>query len=144
MVETPLAARRARELALEADFLSIGTNDLVQYTLELDRTQPLATARSAAHPRVLRLVADTVAAAHEVGSTVEVCGESASVPEVATLYVGLGVDELSVAPARLDELRMVVRSLSARDAAELVRGSLSDESGNEPREVIGGLGGVHA
>jgi phosphoenolpyruvate-protein phosphotransferase len=144
MVETPLAAHRARELAHEADFLSIGTNDLVQYTLGLDRARPLATARSAADPRVLRLVAETVAAAHDAGSTVEVCGESASVPEVATLFVGLGVDELSVAPARVDELRTVVRSLSAKEAAELALATLSGQGRDHPSQVIGGLGGVRA
>jgi phosphoenolpyruvate-protein kinase (PTS system EI component) len=144
MVETPLAARRAHELALEADFLSIGTNDLVQYTLGLDRAQPLATARSAADPRVLQLIADTVCAAHEAGLTVEVCGESASVPELATLYVGLGVDELSVAPARLDEIRTTVRRISAEESAGLAWAALSGERRNEQGEAVGGFGGIHA
>jgi phosphoenolpyruvate-protein kinase (PTS system EI component) len=144
MVETPLAAERAHEIALEADFLSIGTNDLVQYTLGLDRMQPLATAHSAADPRVLSLIARTVEAAHEAGLTVEVCGEAASVPDVATLFVGLGVDELSVAPARIDELRTTVRVTSASDAAAAAAASLSGESGNEQGEVLGGLGGVVA
>jgi len=144
MVETPLAASRAHELALEADFISIGTNDLVQYTLGLDRAQPLATARSAADPEVLQLIADTVAAAHEAGLTVEVCGESASVPELATLYVGLGVDELSVAPARLDEIRTTVRRISAEESAGLAWAALSGERRNEQGEAVGGLGGVHA
>jgi phosphoenolpyruvate-protein kinase (PTS system EI component) len=160
MIETPAAARNALEIALEADFLSIGTNDLVQYTLDLDRTQPLATARSAADPRVLRHIAATAEAAHEAGVTVEICGESASVPELAALYVGLGIDELSVAPSRLDELRSTVRALSAAQAAlvaeqallagseesalGLASGLLSVESGNEQREVLGGRDGVLA
>ena len=144
MIETPLAARRAHELALEADFFSVGTNDLVQYTLGLDRSQPLATARSAADPRVLRLIADTVAAAHEAGLTVEICGESASVPELAILYVGLGVDELSVAPARLDEIRTTVRSVSAEHATDLAWSVLSGEGGNQQGKLVGGLGGVVA
>jgi phosphoenolpyruvate-protein kinase (PTS system EI component) len=144
MVETPVGANRAHELVLEADFLSIGTNDLVQYTLGLDRTQPVATAASAADPRVLALVAETVAAAHDAGLSVEVCGESASVPELATLYVGLGVDELSVAPARIDELRTTVRVTSAADAAAAAAAAVSGERGNEEGEVLGGLGGVVA
>jgi phosphoenolpyruvate-protein kinase (PTS system EI component) len=144
MIETPLAARRAHELALEADFFSVGTNDLVQYTLGLDRSQPLATARSAADPRVLRLIADTVAAGHEAGLTVEICGESASVPELAILYVGLGVDELSVAPARLDEIRTTVRSVSAEHATDLAWSVLSGEGGNQHGKLVGGLGGVVA
>jgi len=159
MIETPLAARRAREIALDADFLSLGTNDLVQYTLGLDRTEPLATARSAADPQVLRLIARTATAAHAAGLTVEVCGESASVPELAALYVGLGVDELSVAPARLDELRTVVRAVVAVRAAEVAEHALEADSaeavlalaadllgegGHEEGQVLGGLGGVVA
>jgi phosphoenolpyruvate-protein kinase (PTS system EI component) len=159
MIETPHAAGTARDIALEADFLSLGTNDLVQYTLNLDRTEPLATARSAAHPEVLELIAGTVAAAHMAGLTVEICGESASVPELAALYVGLGVDELSVAPARLDELRAVVRGVVASEAEDVAQRALEAESasavlamaarllresGDEQREVLGGLGGVVA
>jgi phosphoenolpyruvate-protein kinase (PTS system EI component) len=144
MIETPLAAERAPEIAHEADFLSVGTNDLVQYTLGLDRTEPLATAQSAADPRVLALIADTVAAAHAAGRAIEICGESASVPDVATLYVGLGVDELSVAPARIDELRTLVRSLSFAEAADAARVRLSGERRDEQGEVVGGFGGVVA
>jgi len=160
MIETPEAARRAREIALESDFLSIGTNDLVQYTLGYDRTEPLATAASAADPRVLTLIAGTVDAAHAAGVKVEICGESASLPELAALYVGLGVDELSVAPARLDEVRATVRALRADLAVEAVtqalvaesqdgvlaiaRRLLSDELGNEEHEALGGRDGVLA
>jgi len=144
MLETPLAVRRAHEIALEADFLSIGTNDLVQYTLGLDRTQPLATVRSAGDPRVLRLVASAVEAAHAAGLSIEVCGEAASVPELATLFVGLGVDELSVSPARVDELRATVRSLDSVEAARAASRALSGERGDEKRELLGGRGGVIA
>jgi phosphocarrier protein FPr len=160
MIETPEAARRAHEIALESDFLSIGTNDLVQYTLDYDRAAPLATAASAADPRVLRLVAATIEAAHAAGITVEICGESASLPDLAALYVGLGVDELSVAPARLDEVRATVRALRADLAADaagraldagsqdaalsIARRLLSDELGNEEHEVLGGRDGVLA
>jgi phosphoenolpyruvate-protein kinase (PTS system EI component) len=144
MLETPRAIRRAHEIAREADFLSIGTNDLVQYTLGLDRTQPLATVRSAGDPRILRLVADAVEAAHAAGLAIEICGEAASDPELATLFVGLGVDELSVAPARIDELRSTVRSLDVAQATRALASALSDERGDEQREVLGGRGGVLA
>jgi len=160
MIETPVAARLAHEIALEADFLSVGTNDLVQYTLGLDRAGPVATARSAADPRVLQLVAATVEAANAAGVTVDVCGESASIPELAALYVGLGVDELSVAPARLDELRATVRALTAEQASAvaeralaarsedavftLARELISGELGDERGEVLGGRDGVLA
>jgi phosphoenolpyruvate-protein kinase (PTS system EI component) len=160
MIETPAAARRAGEIAAEADFLSIGTNDLVQYTLGLDREQPHASTTTAAEPVVLRLIAHVMEAGHAAGKTVEVCGEAASEPNVATLLIGLGVDELSVAPARLDELRETVRLLSFADAAEAARrallassaqealalagGLLSAEPRHETGEMVGGLGGAVA
>jgi phosphoenolpyruvate-protein kinase (PTS system EI component) len=161
MVETPSAAARAAELAAAADFLSIGTNDLVQYTLGLDREQPLASARAAADPAVLRLVADVVAAAHAMGRVVEVCGEAAGEPPVAALLVGLGVDELSVSAARLDATRGAVRGLAQRDAAAAARAALaastaaealtlgralvaSGETDDELGEPLDGVGGVLA
>jgi multiphosphoryl transfer protein len=156
MIETPAAVGRAAEIAAEADFLSIGTNDLVQYTLDLDRERPVASATTAAEPIILRLIGQVVDAAHATGKTVEVCGEAAGETEVAALLIGLGVDELSVAPARLDELRETVRLLSFADAADaarqalaassarealaLARGLLSAELRHETGEVVGGLG----
>jgi phosphoenolpyruvate-protein phosphotransferase len=158
MIETPAAARRAAEIAAEADFLSIGTNDLVQYALGLDRERPVASAATAAEPIVLRLIAQVVEAAHAVGKTVEVCGEAAGETAVGALLVGVGVDELSVAPSRLDELRETVRKLSFTDAAEAARqavaatsaraalelaaGLLSAELRYETGQVVGGLGGA--
>jgi len=88
-------------------------------------------ARSAADPRVLRLVAAAVAAAHDAGLSIEICGESASVPELAALFVGFGVDELSVAPARVDEIRATVRRLSATEAATVAAASLHADSADE-------------
>jgi phosphoenolpyruvate-protein phosphotransferase len=131
MIETPEAAYGAAEIAAEADFLSIGTNDLVQYTLGLDRERPMATVKTAADPEVLGHIARVVEAAHDKGLTVEVCGEAAGEPELAVRFVELGVDELSVAPARLDEIRAAVRGIS---------GELRNERG----EVVDGLGGVVA
>jgi phosphoenolpyruvate-protein kinase (PTS system EI component) len=157
MIETPEAVRRATEIALEAQFLSIGTNDLVSSTLGLHRDLPLASAATAADPAVLAHVASVVAAAHEVGITVDVCGEAAGVPELVVLFVGLGVDELSVAPARVDLVRGVVRALSAERSAALARDALgapsaaaalelvrSGEGGDELREALEGLSGVRA
>jgi phosphocarrier protein FPr/phosphocarrier protein len=161
MIETPEAAARAEEIAEVVDFLSIGTNDLVQYTLGLDRELPLATAQSAADPRVLRLVRDVVEAAHRRGLSVEVCGEAAGESPVTALLVGLDVDELSVAPARIDAIRALVRGLSAATAAETAHAALESESltkalalgaelvssgevGDERGEAGDGLGGVIA
>jgi len=160
MIETPAGVRRAGEIALEADFLSIGTNDLVQYALGLDRELPLASARSAADPIVLGLVRDVVGAAERVGLTVEVCGEAAGEPQLAVLLVGLGVRELSVAPARVDEVRGAVRSVTLVSAADAAKAALEARSaarvlaiaaellsvqpGDQRGEVVGGLGGVVA
>ena len=160
MIETPAAAALAAEIAAVADFLSIGTNDLVQYTLGLDRERPVATVQSAADPEVLGHIARVVEAAHERGLAVEVCGEAAGEPALAVLLLGLGVDELSVAPARLDEIRATVRRLSAaggaeaarsalaagsaRRALELGREALLGESRDERGEMVDGLGGVVA
>jgi multiphosphoryl transfer protein len=130
MVETPRGARRATELALAADFFSIGTNDLVAATLGLDRDQPGASPLSAADPAVVALIGCTIEAAHTVGITVEICGEAAGEPELTPLLVGLGVDELSVSPARLDLVRDAVRR--------------SGEAGDDVRQLGYGLGGVVA
>jgi len=139
MVETPTAVEHVGEIAAASDFLSIGTNDLVQYTLRLDREQPLASAATAAEPAVLRLIAHVVAAAHAVGRTVEICGEAAGEPAVAALFVGLGIDELSVAPARLDRIRAAVRALDADSAAEAARAALACRSAAEALEVAAEL-----
>lgn len=157
MIETPSAARRATEIALEADFLSIGTNDLVASTLELHRDLPLASAATAADPAVLAHVASVIDVAHEVGIPVEICGEAAGIPELVGIFVGLGVDELSVAAARIDVVRGVVRALSAERSAVLAREALvapsaeavlelvrSGQAGNELREALEGLGGIRA
>jgi phosphoenolpyruvate-protein kinase (PTS system EI component) len=157
MIETPEAAAQAAAIAAEADFLSIGTNDLVQYTLGLDRELPLASTVAAASPEVLAHVGAVVAAAHALGRPVEVCGEAAGEPPVAALLVGLGVDELSVSPARLDAVRAAVRGVSARAAAAAARQAvqaasleeslalgeaLLDESGDESGELLDSLGGA--
>jgi phosphoenolpyruvate-protein kinase (PTS system EI component) len=158
MIETPTAVEAVAEIAVASDFLSIGTNDLVQYTLRLDRDRPLASALTASEPEILRLVAHVVDTAHAVGRTVEICGEAAGEAALAALFVGLGVDELSVAPARLDRTRATVRSLTAAAAAEAARSALecrsatevlelaeellSGQARDEAGQVVGGLGGV--
>jgi len=160
MIETPEAAGRAEEIAAEADFLSIGTNDLVQYTLGLDREGPLATVQATADPDVLRCIGQVVSAARKRGLAVEVCGEAAGERQLVVLLVGLGVDELSVSPARLDEVRATIRDISAADAREAAAwaleaqsarqslayaaGVLSVESRHERDETVDGRGGVVA
>ena len=106
MIEVPSAALVADGLAEVADFFSIGTNDLVQYTLAADRTNPaLAELATPLQPAVLRLIAGVVAAARARGRHVAVCGEAAADPEMVPVLVGLGVDELSVAPSSVGRRR---------------------------------------
>jgi multiphosphoryl transfer protein len=116
MIEVPAAALMARTLASHCDFLSIGTNDLTQYTLAADRQNPGIAGTVAYHPAVVRLIARTIAAAHSAGILVDVCGEAAGDPELLPLLVALGVDELSVSPARIAQTRRYVRSLSTQHA----------------------------
>jgi phosphoenolpyruvate-protein phosphotransferase len=106
MVETPAAVEIAGELAAEVDFLSIGTNDLIQYSIVADREDPRQSSpRDAFHPAILRMVRRVISAAHEVGREVGLCGEMATVPELCVALVALGIDSLSVTPRALPRLR---------------------------------------
>jgi phosphoenolpyruvate-protein phosphotransferase len=116
MIETPEAARAAEEIASECQFLSIGTNDLTQLVLGLDRES--SSTAPVLDPRVLRLIAATTRAGRRAGIPVDVCGEAASDPSVMPVLVGLGVDELSVAAARVGQVREWVRGLDYATAAK--------------------------
>jgi phosphoenolpyruvate-protein kinase (PTS system EI component) len=118
MIETPEAALRAEEIAEVSDFLSIGTNDLTQLVLGLDRER--SKSAPVTDPKVLRLIDKTMRAGHAAGLPVDVCGEAASDPIAMPILVGLGVDELSVAAARVGEVRRWIRGLefsATREAA---------------------------
>jgi phosphoenolpyruvate-protein phosphotransferase len=117
MIEVPSAALMATELARRVDFFSIGSNDLTQYVLAMDRTHPgFAAAADALHPAVLRAIRETARGAAAAGIEVAVCGELAGDPLGALVLVGLGVTELSMDAGRLDEVRA---ALAARSRAEL-------------------------
>ena len=114
MIEIPAAALQAGALAVEADFLSIGTNDLTQYTLAAERGNArLAALADALQPAVLDLVRRTVEAAHAKGKPVAVCGELAADPLAIPLLVGLGVDELSMSAPAIPRAKALVRTLDA-------------------------------
>lgn len=117
MIETPEAAYRAAEIAKECDFLSLGTNDLTQLVLSLDREE--SKSAPVANVRVLRLIDATMRAARATGIVVDVCGEAASDPAVMPIMVGLGADELSVAAARVGEVRSWVRGLDYAACREI-------------------------
>ncbi len=121
MVEVPAAALCADILATEVDFLSIGTNDLAQYTLAIDRTNP--SVRSIAdhfHPAVLRLIYQTIQQAHAKGIWVGLCGELAGEVLAAPLLLGMGLDEFSMAPASIPFVKETLRRWSREEAAALV------------------------
>lgn len=121
MIEIPSAAILAEEFAQEADFFSIGTNDLVQYTLAADRLNPkLAELYQNLNPAVLRLIAHVVKAAHLHGKRVGVCGEMAGQLSGALVLLGMGVDELSMSPGFLPEIKSLLRETPWPEARELV------------------------
>lgn len=120
MVEIPAAALIADALAQEADFFSIGTNDLIQYTLAVDRlNETVARLYQPTHPSVLQLVAMTVEAGHAHGIKVAVCGEMAADPVMAVLLVGMGVDEFSMSPNLIPPVKRIVSQVSRADAQSL-------------------------
>jgi phosphoenolpyruvate-protein phosphotransferase len=137
MIEVPSAAIMADSLAAAADFFSIGTNDLVQYTLAADRTHPeLAELASALQPAVLRLIALVVreAAAHD--RHVAVCGEAAADPSVVPFLVGLGIRELSVSPTAIPAVRRLVAGLDLDACAALAERALAATSLSEVRRLV--------
>ena len=110
MIETPSAAATAGLLSRDCDFFSVGTNDLIQYSLAMDRlNERVAYLYQPLHPAVLRLMKTTVEAAHEAGIPVGICGEMASETKYAELLLGLGFDELSVHAAQLPKIKQVIR-----------------------------------
>jgi phosphotransferase system enzyme I (PtsI) len=130
MVETPAAAVMASSFAREVDFFSIGTNDLVQYTLAVDRTnEKVAPLYTPAHPAVLRLIKDIVRAARRAEVDVSLCGEVGGDPEYTMLLIGLGLRTLSVTPSRIPYLKRVVRSVDIGQCERLARtvGSFDSE-----------------
>jgi phosphocarrier protein FPr len=138
MVEVPSAAVMADQLAREADFFSVGTNDLTQYTLAVDRLHPTMGARSdALDPGVLRLIDMTVKAAHAHDRWVGVCGNMAADAMAAPILLGLGVDELSVSIPNVAALKAQIRALSMNKAAKVARQALNCGTAAEVRMLPG-------
>ena len=136
MVETPAAALLADTLAREADFLSIGTNDLAQYALAMDRTNPLLAGMiDALNPAVLRLIALTADAGAATGTPVSVCGNLASDPVGAVLLIGFGITELSGAPAALAMLRRAISQVTTEECRDLAQRALQLESAGQVRAL---------
>jgi phosphocarrier protein FPr len=136
MIETPSAALMADALAARVDFLSIGTNDLTQYTLAAERGNPsLAAFADALHPAVLRLIKIVADAATRHGKWAGVCGEIAADPVAAPVLIGLGVSELSLNPAGIPKVKSIVRALGRREAARLADQALQMETAPAVRQL---------
>jgi phosphoenolpyruvate-protein phosphotransferase (PTS system enzyme I) len=157
MVETPAAAMSADSFAADVAFFSIGTNDLVQYTLAVDRgNASLVTRYTPLHPAVLRLIARTVEAARAAKLEVSVCGEMASQPLMAFALLGLGIHTLSVSASGIPAVKRLVRGVSAaaataaadaalkcataREAEAVLRAALGEQLGEELLDGLLGLG----
>ncbi len=137
MIEVPSAALMADAFAPEVDFFSVGTNDLTQYTLAMDRMHPtLAGKADGLHPAVLRLIAKTVEAAHKAGKWVGICGELGSDSQAIPILVGLGVDELSVSVPTIPTVKAQIRSLTKGEAETLAQQVLQCASANEVRAIM--------
>jgi phosphotransferase system enzyme I (PtsI) len=132
MIEIPSAALVADALAKRVKFFSIGSNDLIQYTLAADRTnEKVSHLYEPTHPAILRLIKTTVDAAHANGIWAGVCGEIAGDPVLAPLLIGLGVDELSAAPPVIDEVKYIIRRIKLSEAQALATFALQCESPTE-------------
>jgi len=132
MIEIPAAVLIADDLAKHAKFFSIGSNDLIQYTLAADRTnEKVSYLYEPTHPAIVRLIKLTVDAAHRHGIWVGVCGEIAGDPMLAPLLIGLGVDELSTAPTGVAQIKYMIRRLKLTEAQELATFALECGSPSE-------------
>jgi phosphoenolpyruvate-protein phosphotransferase len=138
MVELPAAALVADQLAAAVDFFSIGTNDLTQYLLAADRTNPgLADRQDPMHPAVLRAIRGVVEAGHRRGIPVAVCGEMAGDPAGAVALVGLGIDELSMDPRAFGAVKRAVASVTLEQARALARAAADAPDAGEARRLVG-------
>ncbi len=135
MIEVPSAALTADAIAKKADFFSIGTNDLVQYALAVDRTnEQTAYLYEPGHPAILRLIKETIDAAHRNNIPVSVCGEMASEPAMALLLVGFGVDELSMPFLNILQIKKLVRSINYEEAQKVAEKAMTLSTGKEVEE----------
>jgi phosphoenolpyruvate-protein phosphotransferase len=137
MIEVPSAALMADRLAEVVDFFSIGTNDLTQYTLAVDRTnERVAALATAFHPAVLRLIAQTIEKAHAAGKWVGLCGEFAANPLAVPVLLGLGLDEFSMAPSAVPTIKAAIRRLSREECRAVARAVLDLPTTAAVREYL--------
>jgi phosphotransferase system enzyme I (PtsI) len=139
MVEGPSAALLADEFAREVDFFSIGTNDLIQYTLAVDRSDPdVANLYSSGDPSILRLIRLVVEAARKRDIPVTVCGQMSSDPKFIPLLIGMGIRRLSVTPHSIPELKEVIRTMDVRQGEQIADHALSLELARDVENYLRG------
>lgn len=137
MIEVPSAVMVADLLAKEADFFSIGTNDLIQYTLAVDRTnEKTAHLYQPFHPAVLRMIKRVIDAGHKEGLPVSLCGEMSGEPTQALLLIGMGIDALSTSSNSILPIKKLIRSIRFEDARHLVREVLDLSTADEIEEYV--------
>ena len=137
MIEVPAAALMADQLAREADFFSIGTNDLTQYVMAADRgLGTLSKYHDAAHPAVLRICGSVISAARAQNRPVGVCGEAAADPVLAVLFAAMGVTELSVAPTSVNAIKATIDTLDEERAGTLLASSVQAGDADEVRSQV--------
>jgi phosphoenolpyruvate-protein phosphotransferase (PTS system enzyme I) len=139
MVEVPSAALMADEFAREVDFFSIGTNDLIQYTLAVDRSDPdVANLYSSGDPSILRLIRRVVDAGLKRNIPVTVCGQMSSDPKFIPLLVGMGIRRLSVTPNLIPEVKAVIRSFDLPQAEEIAGRAMALELARDVENYLRG------
>jgi phosphoenolpyruvate-protein kinase (PTS system EI component) len=137
MIETPAALFALQDLLQQADFVSIGTNDLTQYMLAADRdAAELVDDYSVLHPSVLRAIYRVVKACDRAGCELSVCGEAAGETSTASILIGMGVRQLSMSPIRAARVRLGIRHLVASELTELAQQALQSDSVAAVRELL--------
>jgi phosphoenolpyruvate-protein phosphotransferase (PTS system enzyme I) len=137
MIEVPSAALTADLLAEHADFFSIGTNDLIQYCLAVDRTDDrVSRLYEPLHPAIIRMLRLAARAGRRRGIPVSVCGEMAADPVLLTLLVGLGLTEFSMAPTAIPLAKQALRGLHSRQAAQMAARALRARTGGEIEKLL--------
>jgi phosphotransferase system enzyme I (PtsI) len=137
MIEIPSAAVMADLLIQELDFLSIGTNDLIQYTLAVDRVnESVAYLYDPLNPAILRLIHTTIEACHKAGKWVGMCGEMAGDPQFVPLLLGMGLDEFSASVSVIPEVKKVIRMMPYDKAKEIAKAALQVKTSQEVLKLI--------